>query len=95
MLNFDLDYANERIDCIKQTYKNMLDLYEQIKYINPSNDTMNNLDELYTSINVDISNYYKYLEKTGVPIEDSYLTSWLDINACYYYFENIEYFLQN
>ena len=69
MLPFDLVYA--------QKFKEMCILYGHVNEHTLSAPT---ILELHTSITTDISNYYKYLEKTGTPVEDSYLTHWLDKN---------------
>ena len=95
MILFDLTYANERIACITQTYDKMIALYMQIKDKAPSKDDLRNLTELYGSVRLDISNYYKYLEETEISPEESYLTSWIDKGSFYDDMDEIEYFVRN
>ena len=52
------------------------------------------LAELYTSVITAISKYYKYLEITGVPAEESYLTHWLEQWDMHDQYEDIDCFLQ-
>ena len=70
----------------------MLDLYTQIK-IQPTDEDMNSLASQYSSVMTAISKYYEYLEKTGVPTEESYLTHWLEKDYFPDYYEEINCFL--
>lgn len=93
MPSFDLIYANERIDFIKQTSATMIDLYKKLENTHSSED-MIALKELYSSVCSYISDYYKYLEETGIPAEESYLTKWLDEDHVRNYFEDIGYLVE-
>ena len=94
MSSFDADYANDRIDCIMRNFATMMDLYKRLKsQPTPSQMDLRNLHELRTSILVDISNYYTYLEAVGMSAEESYVTKWFDGDSFHDYVEEIEYFL--
>jgi hypothetical protein len=94
MSSFDSAYANDRIDCILRNFATMMDLYKRLKgQQTPSQKDLRNLDELRTSVLVDISNYYTYLDECSVSPKDSYMTKWLDGDSFYDYVEEIEYFL--
>ena len=89
-MSFDSIYANECIDSIIKNSKRMLDLYRQMQHTAEDKAT---IAELYTSVRKAISKYYEYLEKTGVPVEKSYLTHWLDQWEFHDHFEEIHGFL--
>jgi len=90
--SFNIDYANERIDYITQTFKTMVDLYKQSKDTSSAEDIAN-LIVLHTSVHTEISNYYRYLRETGISAEESYLTKWILAWEYYEYSDEIEHFL--
>ena len=91
---FDIIYANERIDYITETSNTMLQLYKELMVQSiPTQEDVKSLADHHKSVTLAISDYYDYLEKTGISAEESYLTKWLDDRYFTEYIEDIEYFL--
>jgi hypothetical protein len=95
MTSFDATYANEYIDYITTTSNNMVKLYNDMN-VNSSfpQESVRQLTNMFVSVIQSIDKYYKYLEKTGVTPEESYLTKWLETAYSPEYFDDIEYFLE-
>ena len=95
MTSFDATYANECIDYIAATSKNMVELYNHMND-NSSfpQESICQLSNMYVSVMKSIDKYYEYLEKNGVKPEESYLTKWLETGQPPEYYDDIEYFLE-
>jgi len=91
MSSFDIIYANQQIDLITNKSAIMVDLYKQlVQQLNPSDESISELAEMYYLVTDSIQDYFEYLQKMNVPFEESYLTSWLKKDNCPDYFNNIE-----
>ena len=74
----------------------MLHLYNHISLLStPSSEDIEQLASQHDSVMKAISHYYEYLEKTGTPVEESYLTHWLDKGYFPDYYHEIEAFLMD
>ena len=93
-MSFDVDYASTCIDFITQQSDRMLRLYNCLEnHPSPSDEDIYELENLYEVVTRAISNYYDYLNKTDVPVQDSYLTHWMDKRDLSEHCANIECFL--
>lgn len=91
----DIDYANMRLACIFELTNHTVSLYWRLKMDpTPSWDDILALDDLLLAVRSAISRYFQYFEKSGSPVEDSYLTKWLDSCSFADHYDDMEYFLK-
>jgi hypothetical protein len=87
-------YEKNHLDFIIGSSDTMIKLFNEIRDLEtPSSGDLDKLTELYASVTTAISEYYAYLEKTGIPYEESYLTHWLKKGDYDDYYDEIDCFL--
>ena len=83
------------LDLIETAYKGVVEMYNELKDLPfPDKDDILRLKNMHDAVHTMLVDYCADLKKKRIPVEESYLSYWLEWGIYYENEDSIHYFIQ-